>query len=445
MLPKNDRCVVAKKLKYHTFFFLYCRRLTKISPLFQALLLLQLMIAGCKSGHQPLRQDIYVWQRGWQQNTASAIADIAPQIGRFAVLAAEITFPSGEPKTVWSQPDYQALRKTGRPLVLCVRIGAWTGPFAKEHKTSVYILNTVEKVLAQARHAGVTPVELQIDFDCAEAHLAGYRKWLQQLRRVSGDLLLSFTALPAWLRHPNFVGLLKEADSFVLQVHSLQKSGAQESVYTLCDGDAAIDWVNEANGYRKDFSVALPTYGYEIATDNSGRLLDVLAEEPTWNPPKGARRSLVMPDAGEMAGLVRFWQQQQPRHLTSISWFRLPLSTDQLNWPMVALQAVMSGRTPRTELQTSLQNPEPGLAEIWLVNSGETLVYQARIEASFVMAKLLAAEATTGFSLRQTADTIIFATTPTRESGLRPGDKINLGWLRFADAQDVSLTVLQGN
>lgn len=37
-------------------------------------------------------------------------------------------------------------------------------------------------MLAAARNGGLEPAELQIDFDCAEGKLAGYRRWLAALR-----------------------------------------------------------------------------------------------------------------------------------------------------------------------------------------------------------------------------------------------------------------------
>jgi hypothetical protein len=400
-----------------------------------------LLCAGCGGDRQSFSHDVYVWQRSWQPSVVTAIDSIAPHIERLAVLAAEIEFSAGKPKSNHFQPDYASLSKTGRPVVLCVRIGAWSGPFDSQHKAAAAVLQTVSEVIEQAKKAGIEPAELQLDFDCADTQLAGYGDWLKQIRTITGDLKLSFTALPSWLRQPGFGDLLKEVDSFVLQVHSLQKDKANVSGYTLCDKDRAIGWVKEAERFDKEFSVALPTYGYELITDASGKLVNVLAEEPGGKHPGGFNRLFVRSDPEDMASLVNLWQQERPHHMKGIIWFRLPVADDQLNWPLEALLKVMSGITPLTDVQTSLQQPEPGLTEIVLENTGETMLYKVRVELAGRMDKLMAAEAISGFVLQQSADTIAFETAATREAGIHPDEKITIGWLRFAGNKNVPLTI----
>jgi len=409
--------------------------------LFLAPLLLFLLSTGCNDEHQPLSHDIYVWQRAWTPAVVSSIDKISPYIGRLDVLAAEIEFPAGVPKIILFQPDYAALRKTGKSVVLCVRIGSWGGPFDLQHKTTAAVMEAIDTVLMQARDAGIEPVELQIDFDCADAQLSGYKNWLKQIRKRSGDLRLGFTALPSWLRQADFADLLKEVDCFVLQVHSLQQKKEKASGYTLCDPDAAIGWVKEANRFKKDFSVALPTYGYDIVTDFSGQLVDVVAEEPDKKYPEGFNYGFVRSDPKDMALLVNYWQQKRPRYLKDIIWFRLPVAGDQLNWPMPAFLAVIAGKTPLTSSQTSQQSSEPGLIEIMLENTGETMVYKARIEVAGAMDKLLAAETIPGFSLQQIDSGLAIETISKRETALYPGEKITVGWLRFKPNQKISLTL----
>jgi hypothetical protein len=75
------------------------------------------------------------------------------------VLAAEITAT----RTFIVKPDYAALRATGKPYGIALRIGPGANATPE---------------FAASLLADSNASELQIDFDCAEARLDAYLQWL---------------------------------------------------------------------------------------------------------------------------------------------------------------------------------------------------------------------------------------------------------------------------
>ncbi len=389
-------------------------------------------------------QEVYVWQRQTSPALTQAL-DVERELASgFDVLAAEIAWSGGQPQVFRPAQDYPHLAKLGRPVGLVLRIGAYPGPFKADDGAAKYITSVAATLLAEARAAGLAPSELQIDFDCAEAKLDGYRVWLSALRPVVGKTPLVFTALPVWLKHEaEFAALAKAADGFVLQVHSLEKPANPEVPFTLCDPVAARVWAAQAGKVGVPFRIALPTYGYLVAFDTTGKFIGLAAEGRPSDWPASTEVRAVHSDAIALAQLEQSWAKSPPPHCAGVIWFRLPVEGDKLNWDWATLQVMLRGETPVSKFTLAVEWPEPGLAEISLINSGTTTEPPpAQAELRWPAGTLpLAADGLGGFRLdlkNSEGQGIILNAGVSPEVSLAPGRRLKIGWLRFA--HEISLS-----
>lgn len=390
-------------------------------------------------------QELYVWQRSTGPAVAAALREFAPQCDGFNVLAAEVSWRNGSPHITRTTLDYATLASLGRPVGLSLRVGAFAGPFAEEDAAAKMLAALAIEMLAAARRHGLEPAELQIDFDCAESKLAGYRNWLTALRTATDRTPLVFTALPAWLGHRDeFAALAAAAYGFVLQVHSLEKPTGPDAPFSLCDPERARRWIRQADEVGRPFRVALPTYGYTLAFDRAGTFLSLAAEGPRPNWPAGAQRRIVRSDPVALAALVRELRAQPPPHCTGLLWFRLPVAGDRLNWDAATLATVLRGETPTISLLAEATWPAPGLVEVVVRNTGQTseplpatlaLTWSAEMRASggdsLVGYRL--SLPTSGGAARLDASPLA------TEALLPPGRTAKVAWLRFA--HEIPLTV----
>ncbi len=391
-------------------------------------------------------REIYVWQRqAARAEVGAAIREFAPRVEGFCVLAAEVSWRGGRMATVRPRLDYAALIAARRPVGLALRVGAFAGPFAGDDATARALAALARALLTEARGAGLEPAELQIDFDCAESKLAGYRLWLGALRAAAGGARLGFTALPVWLRHAEFTALARAADSFVLQVHALEKPTGPETPFTLCDPERALAWARQAGAAGVPFRVALPTYGYALHFDATGRFVALAAEGPGVAAPPGGRLRVVRSDAPELARLARRLADDPPPQCTGVIWFRLPVAGDRLNWSAETMRVVLGGGIPERKLIGEVQRPEPGLAEIFLVNAGQTTEpLPARIDLSAGDARPLAVDNLGGFQLvmaQGRVQGIERAAGASEEASLAPGARMLIAWLRHAHEVPVTVSL----
>lgn len=376
-----------------------------------------LLAATCVTGAE-LTHEAYVWQRDWRPEVGRAVAGAAAVLSGFAVLAAEADAPG----VVRVTPDFDVLLAANRPVTLVVRARAGMAGALPA---------LARQVLADAAAHGLAPAELQVDYDCPESGLDGYGLLLRSVRSCTGATRLSFTALPCWLRHEAFGSLASEADSFVLQVHSL------DAALTLCDPQAAHAAVRRASAFGRPFRVALPTYGYTVAVDAAGRLRRVQAEEPQQAWPAGADLRSIYSDPVALAALLRAWESNRPAGLAGVVWYRLPVVGDRHNWSWTTLAALVDGRTPRPALRLVMRQPAAGLVELSLTNEGEA---DAPAPVSVMLewrdGGLLAHDALAGFAARSEAgetNRLRFVGCPR----LRPAETRVLGWARFSERRKV--------
>ena len=339
-----------------------------------------------------LPHQAYVWQRNWDAAVTSAVTNAASTLSHLVILNAEI---AGD-QIVTITPDYVALRQTGIPVGLALRANA----------SATVPVTLATNLLASARAHGITPAELQIDFDSPESKLDAYRNWLVPLRNAIAPTPLTITTLPCWLRHETeFRRLIAATDGFVLQVHSIDAN-----THTLCDTAAARRAVAQAARFGKPFRVALPTYSH----------------------PSGLHADPVT-----LSALVRDLTKEPPANLTAFIWYRLPTNNDKLNWRWPTLAAVIAGRTPQPALAVETRQTQPGLIEIDLENHGDAdALTTINITVRWRDTALLACDALTGFD----TNTSVKETNTTRFVGnprLAPGQRRTIGWLRFCDTKEV--------
>ena len=221
----------------------------------------------------PLRHEVYVWQRAWSEPVREAVALRGQSFAALTALKVEISWKDKKPQVVRVPVDYETLAAVKRPIGLALRIGPYAGPFAANDPVGVYVVDTAVAMIAEARTNQIALAELQIDFDCAESRLEGYRVWVEAIQHRVAPLPVTITALPSWLDSRAFKRLAAVATNYVLQVHSAERPKSFDSPFTLCDQRAASRAVEQAGRIGIPFRVALPTYGYLLAFDASGKFI----------------------------------------------------------------------------------------------------------------------------------------------------------------------------
>ena len=377
-----------------------------------------------------LRQEAYVWQRRWTPALRQALQDHAGALDGLVVLFSDIGFRDRRPRVVRAELDGEWLRASGCAVGMALRVGAWSGPFQTDTEPFLTLRGEVSSALAVARAAGIEPRELQIDFDCATARLAGYRTWLSALRQAARPTPVTFTALPDWLTSPDFPSLADAADGWVLQVHSLERPAGPDAPLRLFDPSAARQAIAAASQQGRPFRIALPTYGYMVSFDAAGHCVDVSAEDPEY---PSATKRIVRSDPAVMAPMVRAWLAEPPAAMTGIVWYRFPTDTDRLNWRWTTLESVMAGRTPVARLVATAEATEPGLWDIHLVNEGDAdAPLGAMVEAHWEGADGIAADGLGGFERSVKTHEVAFIPGETlRDAVLPPGAGMRVGWVRL--------------
>ena len=398
-----------------------------------ACLLTPLLVSDCHSNHTPetgrLLQRGYLWQRNWPPAVAEALQQADRRIDGVVVLGAEILWDGNKPQIVEANISWPALQQSKKPCALALRIAPYPGPFSGNDEPIRAIAGVAQSLLAEAQSHGVTLDEFQIDFDCAQDKLAGYREWLHILATVVRPTRLVITTLPAWLDESGFPALVREADGYVLQVHSVPTL-AESGHASLCDPVLARKWVAKAAHLQLPFSVALPTYWCLAGYNPAGKLIGVAMDsvQPAWPP--GTRVLEFTTNADDIARLVKEWQSSRPAGMQGMLWYRLPVATDLRNWRWPTLLAVMSGRSPAHRLQVAQEGEAP--VDFSVINAGEA---DESLDCSVVIrwndSSIVALDALPGWTVAQQSGKVTFTTNPNFQLRLSPGAKVGIGWIRF--------------
>jgi hypothetical protein len=388
----------------------------------------------------PLPHDAYVWQRSWNQPVRDSVAKHAQTFSNLVVLAAEVSWKQQEPEVVRVAVEYPVLAAAKTPVGLALRIGPYSGPFAETNRVTLMLCSLAKGLVAEATAKGVKPSELQIDFDCAESKLEGYRTWVTAMRKAVAPVPLTITTLPTWLRQPTFGPLVAATDGFILQVHSLERPKSFDTPFTLCDPATARSAVEKAAPFGVPFRVALPTYGYLLAFATNGQFVGLSAEGPSRNWPVDAKLREVRSDPLAMAALTQEWSAHRPTNLRGIIWYRLPVEGEILNWRWPTLAAIVASRSPRESVRAESRRVGPGLVEICLVNDGELdLSSRLAVEVRWQNARLVAGDGLRGFEMVEVDASTAKLQSQSRPCELPAGDRQVLGWLRLNNDAEVKV------
>lgn len=361
----------------------------------------------------PLSHQFYVWNRAWSPAVVSAVSDFADTAQGWRVLVAE-SDAAGRLKPV--AVNWKALAATGRPVTAVIRIDGQLSLQTGKHGPGRI------GELARGWPAFVAGVE--IDHDAGVARLAGYGRFLRDMRRQIGSRRLSITALPAWLRVRGLDDLVAATDEIVLQVHAVRAPGLG-----LFDADLALRWTKAlADRGVRGFRIAVPDYGSRIVRDEKGVLLAVESEMPRLVG--GASAEELMARPADVARFVRAIAANPPRGFAGLVWFRLPTWDDTRIWTPATLRAVMRGEAPQGQLRlTANSGSVPGAVDIMLRNDGDhDLPLPSRI---LLPRECRFADAVNGYALRATGGENSFVRL--QNTLLRAHHHRIVGWARCRD------------
>lgn len=302
--------------------------------------------------------DVYVWQRRWTPALSTSLQQASPLVHAWRVLVGELQ-PGGRLLRV--QPDLEQLRRSGRPVVLVLRIDGRLPDDA-----GVTVPGQVGALLRDWRDQGIAVSGVEIDHDCGTARLPAYGELLRAVRAaLPPDLRLSITALPAWLGSDRLDALLRIPDETVLQVHAVQ-----DPRRGLFDPVQAQRWaVAWAQRTGRPFRVALPTYAVQVGFAADGRLQSVEGERAMLDG--GANNAELISQPAAVAELRRELLQHPPAGFDGFAWFRLPSADDRRAWSPALFRAILQGQPLAQKLRVESEPGSiPGMRQLLLVNDG---------------------------------------------------------------------------
>lgn len=387
-----------------------------------------------------LAHEAYVWQRDWNEAVRDAVSQHGNSFRELILLNAEVTWKGNTPQVVRVPIDYATVKKTYANIGLALRIGPYSGKFSSDDSTANFIASLAASLIGQAQSNSIEVAELQIDFDCASSKLDGYRLWVQAIKRKVSPTPVTITALPSWMRLRAFAKLARSSTNYVLQVHSLERPKDFNAPFTLCDPLEAKRAIERAAKIGVPFRVALPTYGYLLAFDSTGKFLSLSAEGGFKKQTIDAQIREARADPIELANLIQTWTTNRPALLRGIIWYRLPVSDDILNWRWPTLAGMLAARSPKESFRAETRRVEPGLVEINLVNDGDLdISSRLVIEVRWPNARLVASDGLRGFETSdESPGKIKFQSKAHR---LPSGEKQTIGWLRLSEEREVQVEI----
>ncbi len=389
------------------------------------------------SSRAEIPQRAYIWQRAWTPALRRSVQAHGAAFAALDILVAEISFtPGGQPILAQVAPDFTSLPAT-TPLAIVVRSAASLD--AHRAASENFVLQTCLDTIRAARAAGANVRELQLDCDVPTRDLANYAAFVHILSEACRPLPVVITVLPTWMTSSEFPTLIAQPASYVLQVHSLERPRSPDESFILCDPVQARRWAAEAARFRRPFRVALPTYGYRIGFDRTGKFLGLEAEGESRRWPPDTQRRIATADPIALGALVLEWQATPPVYCEAIEWFRFPVDEqDELTWPWVTLDAVLHGRSPHGLPTLTLVANAAGLIELTLENLGDAPIAPPGFPLSWSSARLLAADAVDGWRIERRGPHAAELWPPAvAPRPLRPGEKRAIGWMRLDGADRI--------
>jgi len=308
------------------------------------------------SGEIP--QEVYVWQRVWTQDVQSAVENRSVEFNKTVFLAAEISYQSRQ----WTCQPYHApltySQQHPQHSGLAFRINSNAAHSNWSHSD----IEQVSQFLHQHAHHVNT---IQIDYDCPSLKLKDYTKLLHKLRLDFPKKSLEITCLPDWLNYHEFTELVQHTDRYVMQVHGVSGHGVGQ---VLCDTEHAYQTALKCAELGKPFLIALPTYRHAINYDKEGKISSVASEGNF----QSSNYEIVRADPHKISQLVDTWRKQRPTLMQAIIWYRLPVTSDKMNWTWSTFKKVTKGiPVDRVKAEITLTPDQNGAHQLRITNSSE--------------------------------------------------------------------------
>lgn len=386
----------------------------------------------------------YVWQRKWTKNVSDAVQTHGGEFHTCILLGAELNW-TGERMDSFHVPvDYSAVKAMNKPIGIAIRIGGYTENFSTQGIAFTQIITAIKICLAHARSMSVEPVEIHIDCDCPTSQLSDFAQWIHCIKQKFKHLKVSFTALPSWFNSTDIHPLINAADSYVLQVHSLERPTHKDSYVKLCDEKNARRAVEYAGYLNKPFRVALPTYGYRLYFDNQGKYAGISAENNHSTATSHPFSKYIVADPASVSELVRLWSTNRPANMTGIIWYRLPNRSDRLNWSWHTLEAIMRGEKAAADIRTDIQHTARGLYDLAITNAGNADgILPETLCIRWKNAEHIAHDAVNGYIVLSNHAGSLYIKRNEYRSPLLPPETITpIGWLRLSDDVEVTYDAL---
>lgn len=382
-------------------------------PLLSGLLLAALCAAAApRAEAAPNADEVYVWQRQWDDALREAVAGSRDFLGGLRVLGLQ-----RDPRGAWVEPavDLGALAADGRGVTLVVRIDGSAPDWPGDE------LAARLKALLQRWDAAGVAATIEIDHDCASARLPAYAAALAALRRELPQRRLGITALPAWAGAPGLDAVLAQADESVLQVHAVQSPAAG-----LFDAgpayDAVVQWARRVPSGKR-FRVAVPAYGAALKLDADGGIAAVESEQVL--PQRSAQVRELRVDPRAVAALLQRLREKPPDAFAGVVWFRLPRANDRRAWALATLRAVSLQQPLQPDVAIA-RTPQPGGAvDLALDNRGTLDAPPLRLR---IVGAACTGDGASGYRLLQEKGNLYLSTDA--DAPLRAGGRRRIGWLR---------------
>ncbi|MDA7916321.1 DUF3142 domain-containing protein [Verrucomicrobia bacterium] len=392
----------------------------------------------------PVPQEVYVWQQDWGSHVSQAVRDRGMDFEGIYVLAASVKWDNGTPVIHRVALNYDALRASERPVGLAIRIEDYHGTFSLETDVFRLLRQLGVALVKEATVNEVVLIELQLDFDCAESDLAGYRNWVIGFKGAIGPVPVGITSLPSWLNNRECRSLFEAADAVVLQVHSLVRPTGFSNTESLCDPETAIRAVEAAASLGVPFRVALPTYGYLLAFDSSGNFSGVSAEGPRPDWPDDYKLRELRSDPKALSKMMKHWAEDRPMVMKGVVWYRLPVGNEKLNWNWSTLAAVRNGESLASNLKAIVKENGKGLYDLALVNEGNIASQDSvRVHVQWGNSSLVASDGISGFEAAVSGNRELLFLSTEEMMRIPAAQRVPIGWLRLSaeDALEVHIEV----
>jgi len=339
----------------------------------QLILAFYILVFTSTANASQLKHSVYIWQRNWTSGIKESINKISAYTNDYSVLSGNMSYKSGKISIAVVNIDWKAFPKECN-VTLAFRLNTQVrnlfkeGKFDKAINAFVRLINKQEK---KAWRREVSIAGLQFDYDCPTSKLNDYFQFLVKIKERFPQYKISITSLPTWLKSKDFKKLVQLTDYYVLQLHTFEAPKSIENKRNIFLYERALDYVKMAEKLRRPFSIALPTYSYEVAFDTKDKFIGLRAETAPIIWGKGAKIFIENTSPEEILDFINKLNRFNLSHFQSIVWFRLPIGRDELNWDVKTLMAVMEGRLPIKKIGSEVVKTDKGLYEVYLINEGE--------------------------------------------------------------------------